>query len=518
MGANIPYAPNEYHRTFVREVQSGDVVTLPKGTVYWWYNNRNDRLRVLFAGDTSLGVNPGRFHQFGLAGARETNFGSLLHGFSQGTLADAWGVEKERIRSLLDQQNDAGIVKCKQKITFPDIYEEARHQRRHQREEERGSRHGRRQREDEDVEETMNEIMYDEAFSASRDRPASSFYFEELKYSTRNEYPDVYVKNGGTFTQVSSQKLPSLRQVGFSVVKVSLDQNALEAPSFVRNANQLIYITQGGGRIQVTSGDGESVFDEDVQEGTVLVIPKFFPSLKLAGENGLEYVCLLSSHSPSIAYLAGRNSVYYGVPMRVLEAAFNVDEGELRELGRDEEVIFPRSSSAGLRRRGEREEEPYERRRRQEEEQRRGCRQGEREGRSHRGRDDDLEGQNEDQASERRQREQERQRRHEEEEDASQRRRREQERQRRHEKEEEQRHRGRDDDLEDQNENQGYERRGQEHERQRHEEEERQSHRGRDDDLEGQNENQASERRRREQEDERRRGHSRRGLPQWALF
>ncbi|KAH7414782.1 hypothetical protein KP509_14G011200 [Ceratopteris richardii] len=164
----------------------------------------------------------------------------------------------------------AGIVKCKQKITFPDIYEEARHQRKHQREDERGSRHGRRQRKDEDVEETMNEIMYDEAFSASLDRPASSFYFEELKCSTRNEYPDVYVKNGGTFTQVRSQKLPSLRQVGFSVVTVSLDQTALEAPSFVPNANQSIYIRQGGGRIQVTSGDDESVFDEDEQEGKVL--------------------------------------------------------------------------------------------------------------------------------------------------------------------------------------------------------------------------------------------------------
>ncbi|KAH6555024.1 hypothetical protein KP509_1Z288100 [Ceratopteris richardii] len=357
----------------------------------------------------------------------------------------------------------------------------------------------------------MNEIMYDEAFSASRDRPASSFYFEELKYSTRNEYPDVYVKNGGTFTQVSSQKLPSLRQVGFSVVKVSLDQNALEAPSFVGNANQLIYIRQGSGRIQVTSGDGESVFDEDVQEGTMLVIPKFFPSLKLAGENGLEYVCLLSSHSPSIAYLAGRNSVYYGVPMRVLEAAFNVDEGELREIGRDEEVIFPGSSSTGLRRRGEREEEPSERRRRREEEERRGRGQGEREGRRHRGRDDDLEGQNEDQASERRRREQERQRRHEEEEDASERRRREQER-RRHEEEEERRHRGRDNDLDGQNENQASQRRGEEQERQRrHEEEEKRRHRGRGDDLEGQNDRETSQ-------EEKRRGHSRRGLPQWALL
>ena len=44
---------------------------------------------------------------------------------------------------------------------------------------------------------------------------------------------------------------------------------------------------------------------------------------------------------PSMSFLAGRNSVYHGIPKEVLAAAFNVDRRTLEELGRDEEIIFP---------------------------------------------------------------------------------------------------------------------------------------------------------------------------------
>ena len=44
---------------------------------------------------------------------------------------------------------------------------------------------------------------------------------------------------------------------------------------------------------------------------------------------------------PSMSFLAGRNSVYHGIPKEVLAAAFNVDRQTLEELGRDEEIIFP---------------------------------------------------------------------------------------------------------------------------------------------------------------------------------
>ncbi|KAI5055874.1 hypothetical protein GOP47_0029395 [Adiantum capillus-veneris] len=82
---------------------------------------------------------------------------------------------------------------------------------------------------------------------------------------------------------------------------------------------------------------GENVFDQEVREGTVLVIPQFFPSVKIAGDQGLEWIELVTSSSPRTTFLAGKNSVYRGIPKQVTAAAFNVDEEQLRELGRDEE-------------------------------------------------------------------------------------------------------------------------------------------------------------------------------------
>ncbi|KAI5055875.1 hypothetical protein GOP47_0029396 [Adiantum capillus-veneris] len=54
-------------------------------------------------------------------------------------------------------------------------------------------------------------------------------------------------------------------------------------------------------------------------------------------DQGLEWIELVTSSSPRTTFLAGKNSVYRGIPKQVTAAAFNVDEEQLRELGRDEE-------------------------------------------------------------------------------------------------------------------------------------------------------------------------------------
>ena len=68
------------------------------------------------------------------------------------------------------------------------------------------------------------------------------------------------------------------------------------APGFSSNAHQLIYVIRGSGRIQVSNGDGRRVFDEEVRRGSFILIPQFFPFIKLAGDEGLEMVAFLTSH------------------------------------------------------------------------------------------------------------------------------------------------------------------------------------------------------------------------------
>mgnify|MGYP002776953504 CR=1 FL=1 len=43
-------------QTYVRRVERGDVIAIPKGVTFWWYNDGDDQHRVLCVEDTNLGV------------------------------------------------------------------------------------------------------------------------------------------------------------------------------------------------------------------------------------------------------------------------------------------------------------------------------------------------------------------------------------------------------------------------------------------------------------------------------
>lgn len=71
-------------------------------------------------------------------------------------------------------------------------------------------------------------------------------------------------------------------------------QEALYAPSYAWNADVLIYVTKGNGRIQIT-GSEEQLLDSDVREGSLVVVPQFHPDIIKASKNGLEFVAIATS-------------------------------------------------------------------------------------------------------------------------------------------------------------------------------------------------------------------------------
>lgn len=79
-------------------------------------------------------------------------------------------------------------------------------------------------------------------------------------------------------------------------------------------------------------------------------------------------ICNSGDCRPSTSFLAGRNSVYRGIPKQVAAASFNVDEGKLRELGRDQEIIFPPRSGREQEQRRKRHDEEEQSRKRHDEE------------------------------------------------------------------------------------------------------------------------------------------------------
>ena len=49
-------------QTYVRRVERGDVIAIPKGVTFWWYNDGDEQHRVLCVEDTNLGV----YQQYGV--------------------------------------------------------------------------------------------------------------------------------------------------------------------------------------------------------------------------------------------------------------------------------------------------------------------------------------------------------------------------------------------------------------------------------------------------------------------
>ncbi|KAJ7298410.1 hypothetical protein O6H91_19G052400 [Diphasiastrum complanatum] len=286
----------------VYKLKRGDVVAIPKGTPTWLYNDGDEEMEIVTVADTSTATQPGRFGTFLLAGGKDKGPGSVLQGFSEEILAKAWNVEKDTVSELLESQNGTVFIKVLEGIEFPDSSDDY------------------------------------------------NGYFKEFIYHLHAADPDVKVRDGGELRLVTSDKFPVLRIVHLGLSCTKLRPKALFAPSWSHNAHEVIYVVNGSARIQIVGYNGEQALDTRVREGSLVVIPRFFPATKLAGNDGFAYVSFHSNERPINSFLAGRNSVYKGIPEQVVARAFNIDdkfEKDIRERRKDEAIIFPPSSKSG---------------------------------------------------------------------------------------------------------------------------------------------------------------------------
>lgn len=123
-------------------------------------------------------------------------------------------------------------------------------------------------------------------------------------------------------------------------------QNAIKAPLWNTNAHNVIYIIRGSGRIQVVGNRGKSVFDDQVREGQLIVVPQNFAVVKKAGNEGLEWVGFRTNDNAMSSQLAGRVSAIRALPEEVLMNSYDISRAEARNLkfNREETTVFsPRS-------------------------------------------------------------------------------------------------------------------------------------------------------------------------------
>ncbi|GBG65407.1 hypothetical protein CBR_g50768 [Chara braunii] len=341
----------------LQRTKKGEMFVVPRGWVTWICNHHHksetgggqtSTFKALAVVDfpASLASEKGGKTEtngcYFLAGASErggegrAGHGSVLHGFSNDVLAQAWGLDEADVDKLLRSQEGVGIVKVT-KTGHPELWERfvrklshmevlsdmfsfvdgLAHTKRH------GGRHG--------------------------EEETASWFLGEFTYNVETATPAVF-NEGGEMRVVGKELLPTLGRfgMGFSLAVGKLKKGALQAPGWSVNAHRIVYVTSGSGRIQIAHPNGSNALNTHVRAGSVVVIPRFYPSVKIASKDGLEFVSVTTSSLPLLVNLAGHNSLLNNMPERVVEEAFNIPSELVKKLRHQRvqyTVILPPPSS-----------------------------------------------------------------------------------------------------------------------------------------------------------------------------
>ncbi|KAK2643655.1 hypothetical protein Ddye_018851 [Dipteronia dyeriana] len=324
----------------VRQIREGDVIALPAGITHWIYNNGQSNLVVVSLCDIGNAANQlgQSLSDFFLAGSPQQEFqgqqgrqqgqqgheqsdSNVYSGFNQDLLAEALNIDRELVSKLQRSDRQRGCI-----VRVQDEFQVlAPHRREQQEREEREQEQGRN-----GLEETIC------TFS--------------LKHNINNpSLADVFNPRAGRSSSINAYVLPNLEKLQLSINKVVLYKNAIYAPHWNPEAHSIMYFTRGSGRIQIVSQRGDSVFDDNVKEGQVIVVPQAFAVVQKAGNRGLEWISFKTHPLAMINQLAGRGSFLSSTPVDVLANAFNLSREDARKLknGRREITLFSplRSSS-----------------------------------------------------------------------------------------------------------------------------------------------------------------------------
>nr|BAF47692.1 glycinin A5A4B3 subunit [Glycine soja] len=140
---------------------------------------------------------------------------------------------------------------------------------------------------------------------------------------------DFYNPKAGRISTLNSLTLPALRQFQLSAQYVVLYKNGIYSPHWNLNANSVIYVTRGQGKVRVVNCQGNAVFDGELRRGQLLVVPQNFVVAEQAGEQGFEYIVFKTHHNAVTSYL---KDVFRAIPSEVLAHSYNLRQSQVSEL------------------------------------------------------------------------------------------------------------------------------------------------------------------------------------------
>lgn len=218
----------------VMKLRKGDVVPIPLGAISWWFNDGRDNsdLVIVFMGDTSTSLTPGKFNYFFLAGSQ-----GILAGFSTEVVSRTYDMDTKEVIKLTKSQPGALIVKLEDGAGLKDLAET----------------------------EPIIGI-----------RP---FLGGEI-----------------TSVDLKGSEVALLGQAALSIRCVRLDAGAVMGPTYtVDSSSQIVYLVRGSGKVEVVGIDGKRRMEGLVKEGEVVVVPKFFTVAAVAGQDGMECFTVTTS-------------------------------------------------------------------------------------------------------------------------------------------------------------------------------------------------------------------------------
>lgn len=252
-------------------IKKGDAIPLSAGVISWWFNAGDTDVLIVFLGETSKALVPGKFTYFFVGGVL-----GLLAGFQAEFVGKAFGLDQKESESLVSSQPGALLVKLQKGIKFPEP-----------------SKH-------------IKEKLF-----ATIDDPSC----------------DVIVKGGGIVNTLTEKHFPMLGEIGLSAKLVKLEGNARLVPSYVADGSvQMCYVVKGSGRIRVVGGEGKPALDSKVEEGDLFIVPQYFATAEIADDGGLEVFSIITSSKPIFGQLAGNTSVWKALSPVVLQSTLNITE------------------------------------------------------------------------------------------------------------------------------------------------------------------------------------------------
>ncbi|GMI73985.1 CRUCIFERINA [Hibiscus trionum] len=357
----------------IRRFRQGDVIALPAGVVHWSYNDGNERLvtvNLLHTANSAnqLDSNPRRFHLAGnpeeeqrrlrrfaqqqFQGSRSereeveqeeeegeedsrsrreqksSSCSNLLCAFESEFLAQAFNVDTNIIRKLQEVRGHKGtIIRVRDRldVVSPPRTEE---EEREERQQEESRREHRRSGRDNGLEETFCAMRIKENIADP-------------------ERADIFNPQAGRISTLNRFNLPILNALGLSAEMGVLRSRAGTVPQWCVNAHKILYMLRGNARIQVVNHNGDTVFDDNVEQGQLLTVPQNFAFMKRAGSEGAEWVSFFTNSEATNTPMAGRVSAIRALPEEVVAASYQISREDARKVKfNNQDTFFFTSSRA----------------------------------------------------------------------------------------------------------------------------------------------------------------------------